>query len=59
MRKRETLENVVAQSLVAAGHRLFFYSRVDKEDYHNNIEIDFLRNIVVKWEKNSLYIRRI
>lgn len=36
------LENVVAQSLVAAGHRLFFYSRVDKEDFHNNIEIDFL-----------------
>ena len=36
------LENVVAQLLVAGGHKLFFYSRVDKEDFHNNIEIDFL-----------------
>lgn len=36
------LENVVAQLLVAAGHKLYFYSRVDKQDFHNNIEIDFL-----------------
>lgn len=36
------LENVTAQMLVAAGHKLFFYSRTDKQDYHNNIEIDFL-----------------
>jgi predicted AAA+ superfamily ATPase len=36
------LENVVAQLLVSNGHKLFFYSKVDKEDYHNNIEIDFL-----------------
>ena len=36
------LENVVAQLLVSKGHRLFFYSKVDKEDFHNNIEIDFL-----------------
>ncbi len=36
------LENAVAQMLVASGHKLFFFSRVDKEDYHNNIEIDFL-----------------
>lgn len=36
------LENMTAQMLVAAGHKLFFYSRVDKQDYHNNIEIDFL-----------------
>lgn len=36
------LENVVAQMLVAAGHKLFFYSRVDKQDFHNNMEIDFL-----------------
>lgn len=36
------LENIVAQMLVASGHKLFFFSRVDKEDYHNNIEIDFL-----------------
>lgn len=36
------MENVVAQMLTASGHRLFFYSKVDKEDFHNNIEIDFL-----------------
>lgn len=36
------LENIVAQLLVAAGHKLFFYSRVDKQDFHNNMEIDFL-----------------
>lgn len=36
------MENVVAQLLVSNGHRLFFYSKVDKEDFHNNIEIDFL-----------------
>lgn len=36
------LENVVSQQLVAAGHRLFFYSRTDKQDFHNNMEIDFL-----------------
>ncbi|MBQ3544694.1 MAG: DUF4143 domain-containing protein [Lachnospiraceae bacterium] len=36
------LENIVAQMLVASGHKLFFYSRVDKKDFQNNIEIDFL-----------------
>ena len=36
------VENIVAQMLIASDHRLFFYSRVDKVDYHNNIEIDFL-----------------
>lgn len=36
------LENMVSQMLVASGHKLFFFSRVDKADYHNNIEIDFL-----------------
>lgn len=36
------LENVVAQLLVAAGHKLYFFSRVDKQDFHNNIGIDFL-----------------
>jgi len=35
------VENIVSQMLVASGHKLFFFSRVDKEDYHNNIEIDF------------------
>lgn len=36
------LENLVAQLLVAKGHRLYFYSRTDKKDFHNNMEVDFL-----------------
>ena len=36
------LENVVAQMLVSSGHRLFFYSRTDREDSSQTMEIDFL-----------------
>lgn len=36
------MENVVAQELVASGHRLFFYARNDRENRENNMEIDFL-----------------
>lgn len=36
------LENAVSQALVASGHKLYFYSKVGKENIHNNIEIDFL-----------------
>lgn len=36
------MENVVAQELVATGHRLFFYARNDREDSRNTMEIDFL-----------------
>ena len=35
-------ENVVAQMLRAAGHRLFFYSRSDSRTRANTMEIDFL-----------------
>lgn len=35
-------ENAVAQQLVASGHQLYFYSRRDKEDARNTMEIDFL-----------------
>ena len=35
-------ENVVAQMIKAAGHELFFYSRSDKNNRTNNMEIDFL-----------------
>jgi len=35
-------ENIVAQSLAANGHRLFFYHKSDKDDAANNMEIDFL-----------------
>lgn len=36
------VENVVAQMLRAAGHGLFFFSRYDKKDAANRMEIDFL-----------------
>lgn len=35
-------ENVVAQSLVASGRTLFFYSRKDQKSAENTMEIDFL-----------------
>ena len=35
-------ENAVAQSLVASGKSLFFYSRHNRETHRNEIEVDFL-----------------
>jgi len=36
------MENVVAQMLRRNGHKLYFYSRNDKEHRKNHMEIDFL-----------------
>ncbi|MCL1882914.1 MAG: AAA family ATPase [Defluviitaleaceae bacterium] len=36
------MENVVSQMLRVNGHRLFFYSRVDRAKRENHMEIDFL-----------------
>lgn len=36
------MENIVSQELRAGGHKLFFYSRSDKNKRDNNMEIDFL-----------------
>ena len=36
------VENLVAQMFRAAGHQLFFFSRSDREDAENRMEIDFL-----------------
>ena len=36
------MENVVAQILRRNGHKLYFYSRNDKEQRENHMEIDFL-----------------
>jgi len=36
------MENIVAQTLRANGHRLFFYSRSDTNNRKNMMEIDFL-----------------
>lgn len=35
-------ENIISQMLVAAGHRLYFYTRYNKDKHRNDIEIDFL-----------------
>lgn len=36
------VENVVAQMLRASGHKLYFYSKSDRDDASNRMEIDFL-----------------
>lgn len=36
------MENVVAQTLRSNGHKLYFYSRSDKKNRANHMEIDFL-----------------
>lgn len=36
------VENIVAQMLRAAGHKLYFYSQYSREDPDENMEIDFL-----------------
>lgn len=35
-------ENAIAQMLVAAGHKLYFYTRYSSEKHRNDIEIDFV-----------------
>lgn len=35
-------ENAVAQSLVANGHKLFFYTHYNDEKHRNDMEIDFI-----------------
>lgn len=35
-------ENVIAQMLVANGHRLYFYTHYNEEKHRNDIEIDFI-----------------
>lgn len=35
-------ENTIAQMLVAAGHKLYFYVRYDETKHRNDIEIDFI-----------------
>ncbi|KIR02816.1 putative ATPase (AAA+ superfamily) [Lachnospiraceae bacterium TWA4] len=42
------MENVVAQMLRCNGHKLYFYSRNDRENRENQMEIDFL----IKEKKN-------
>ena len=51
------IENVVAQMLTAAGHKLYFYSNADNKDAENRMEIDFLiRKDVVTSRHNIIPI---
>lgn len=36
------MENIVAQMLVASGHKLYFYSNPSREDKNSRMEMDFL-----------------
>jgi predicted AAA+ superfamily ATPase len=36
------VENIVAQMLIAAGHKLYFFASYDKQNAENTMEIDFL-----------------
>jgi hypothetical protein len=47
-------ENVVAQMLVANGHKLYFYTRYNEEKHRNDIEIDFLLSNASK-VKHKIY----
>jgi len=40
--KGMVIENIVAQMLVAAGHKLYFYSNLSRIDSSSRMEIDFL-----------------
>lgn len=48
------LENAVAQMLTASGHKLFFYTNVDREDRMNRMELDFLLSYDTPEQKNVL-----
>jgi predicted AAA+ superfamily ATPase len=49
------VENVVAQQLVSSGHRLFFYSRNDRDNSKETMEVDFL--IVHEYENAAMKAR--
>lgn len=34
------MENMVAQMLLASGHKIYFYSNPSREDYSSRMEID-------------------
>lgn len=55
-------ENIVAQLLRASGHRLFFYSRSDRKNTANRMEIDFLivepyRNAALKSRVSPIEVK--
>ncbi len=49
-------ENIVAQMLVANGHKLYFFTRYSNEKHRNDIEIDFLLSTGNKISKRLIPI---
>ena len=52
-------ENVIAQMLVANGHRLFFYTQYNEEKKRNDIEIDFIisNNSKTKYRMSPIEVK--
>ena len=48
------MENIVAQMLVAAGHKLYFFSSYSKADKESRIEIDFLVSKTVATSRHNV-----
>ena len=49
-------ENLIAQILVASGHKLYFYNHYNDEKHRNDIEIDF---IIISGDKTNVKISPI
>lgn len=49
-------ENVIAQMLVASGHKLYFYNHYNADSHRNDMEIDFL---IVTGDKTNVKIAPI
>jgi len=49
-------ENIIAQMLVASGHKLYFYNHYNEEKHRNDMEIDF---IIISGDKTNVKISPI
>ena len=49
-------ENVIAQMLVASGHKLYFYNHYNADSHRNDMEIDFL---IITGDKTNVKIAPI
>lgn len=49
-------ENIIAQMLVASGHKLYFYNHYNADSHRNDIEIDFL---IITGDKTNVKIAPI
>ena len=49
-------ENIIAQMLVASGHKLYFYNHYNEDKHRNDMEIDF---IIISGDKTNVKISPI